>query len=132
MLAGGDAVWPQLDSAEELDTLMDISIRAGSSGKPDTRSQREQWQVVMPLLMQAIQQVAQLRGAAPGEVADKIEALVETTFERMGDRVDVSHYLPQHEGMAPRDGRGVSLPPLPASRAPSSPSAGDPAQPEVA
>ena len=133
MLAGGDAVWPQLDSVEELDTLMDISIRAGSSGKPDTRGQREQWQVVMPLLMQAIHQVAQLRGAAPGEVADKIEALVETTFERMGDRVDVSHYLPQHEGMAP--GMVGGAPPSPAPGVPGAippPSAGDPAQPEVA
>lgn len=97
-LAGPDAVWPQLDTLEELDDLVSVEIRAGSSGKPNTRAEREAWQVGLPMLQQAIQQVAQLRGSSPSEVADKIEALVEATFERAGDPVDVGRFIPQHEG----------------------------------
>lgn len=99
-LAGPDAIWPNLETPEELETLIDVDIRAGSSGKPNTRSEREAWQVVLPILQNAIAQVGQLRGSDPSEIADKVEALVETTFDVMGERVDISRYLPQHEGMA--------------------------------
>lgn len=98
-LAGPDAVWPDLDTPEELETLIDVDIRAGSSGKPNTRAEREAWQVVLPLLQNAITQVGQLRGSHPSEVADKLEALVEATFEKMGESVDISRFLPQNEDM---------------------------------
>lgn len=99
-LAGPDAVWPTLDTPEELESLIDVDIRAGTSGKPNTRAEREAWQVLLPVLTNAVQQVAQLRGSPPQEVADKIEALVEETMIRSGDpAADVSRYLPQGEGM---------------------------------
>lgn len=98
-LAGADAVWPQMETPEELETLVDVDIRAGSSGKPNTRAEREAWQTALPLIQQAAMQVGQLRGSSPSEVADKVEALIETTFERMGERVDIGRFLPQHEGM---------------------------------
>lgn len=97
-LAGADAVWPQMEALEELDDLVDVDIRAGSSGKPNTRAEREAWQAGLPLLQQAIMQVGQLRGSSPSEIADKIEALVEATFEKAGDPVDVGRFIPQHEG----------------------------------
>lgn len=125
-LAGPDAVWPTLDTPEELESLIDVDIRAGTSGRPNTRAEREAWQVLLPVLTNAVQQVAQLRGSPPQEVADKIEALVEETMIRSGDPgADVSRYLPQGEGAMQPAAPGPM--PVPAAPPPAAPTPAEPA-----
>lgn len=97
-LAGPDAVWPKLDTPDELESLMDVTIRAGSSGKPNTRADREAWAAVMPLLQSLIPIVGQMRQAQPSEIADSLENLVEETLKRSGDMLDVTKFMPQTEG----------------------------------
>ena len=97
-LAGPDAVWPKLDTPDELESLMDVTIRAGSSGKPITRADREAWAAVMPLLQSLIPVVGQMRRASEGEIADSLENLVDETLRRSGDSLDVTKFMPQTEG----------------------------------
>lgn len=101
-MAGPDAIWPQMEGPDDLEQLVDVDIRAGSSGKPNTRGEREAWSTVLPLIQSAQAQVGQLRGAGPSEIADKVEALIEETLNRTGDRLDVSRLLPQSEGQMPQ------------------------------
>ena len=93
-LAGPWAFWPEGMSIEDLGALVTVDIRAGSSGKPDTTRQRQAWATVMPVLQNAIMQVGQLRGSNPQDVADSIEALIEETLQRTGDRLDAARFLP--------------------------------------
>lgn len=93
-IAGPWAFWPEAMSVDELSTLVNVDIRAGSSGKPDTTAQREAWAAVMPILSESIVQVGQLRGSDPGDVADCIEELVAETLERTGDRLEAARFLP--------------------------------------
>lgn len=109
VLAGPDAVWPTLDTPEELEQLMDIDIRAGSTGKPNSRSEREAWNAAMPLITQAQNEIAQLRGASPSEVADGKEALVQKTFDVMGGKEDIGRYIPQNENMSMDGGMGAPM-----------------------
>lgn len=97
VLAGADAVWPTLDTPEELETLLDIDIRAGSSGKPNLRSERESWQIVMPQIAENIERVAMLRNSPPSEVADAYEGLVQKSLDVMGDKSDITTLIPQTE-----------------------------------
>lgn len=99
-IAGPDAFWPEQLTAEELSQLVNVEIRAGSSGKPNTSAEREAWAALLPLLQQSIQMIAQLRNSDPGEVADKLEELLRETATRAGDRLDVDRLVPQ-TGAAP-------------------------------
>lgn len=93
-IAGPWALWPAGMTIEDMGALVSVSIHAGSSGKPDTTAQRQAWSAILPSLQAAIQQVGQLRGSAPEEVANCIEALVIETINRTGDRIDANRFLP--------------------------------------
>lgn len=93
-IAGEWAFWPEGMTVEDLATLANIKIRAGSSGKPDTSADRQAWTNVLPVLESAIEKVAALRGSDPASVADCIEEVVATTLDRFGIRVDVGQFLP--------------------------------------
>lgn len=98
--AGPDAMWPEF-TKDEIYSLVSISIRGGSSGKPDTRAEREAWATIMPLIDKSITEIAQLMSnpmtAPMAEL--KIELLRETV-RRLDDRIDVTRFLPK-PGMVP-------------------------------
>lgn len=98
--AGAEAMWPEL-SKDEIYALVSIDIRGGSSGKPDTRAEREAWATILPMIDKSIAEIAQLQSnplTAP--LAElKIELLRETV-RRLDDRIDVERFLPQ-PGMVP-------------------------------
>mgnify|MGYP002780215444 CR=1 FL=1 len=122
-IAGPDAFWPEGVRAEELAMLVNVEIRAGSSGKPNTSAEREAWASLLPLLQQAIQMIGQLRASSPLDMADKFEALLRETAKRAGDRLDIDRLVPQAGASpmlgamtpglpgAPMEPAGVPLPP---------------------
>jgi hypothetical protein len=81
-------------SIEDLSALVNVRIRAGSSGKPNTTAERQAWAQTMPVVQAAIVQVGQLRGSSPDEIADCIEALVAETIRRSGDNLDPEQFMP--------------------------------------
>jgi len=93
--AGMGAVWPEL-SKDEIFTMLRISIRAGSSGKPNTASEREAWATLMPLISAEIKEIAGLMANPMTKpLADvKIELLKESV-RRLDDRIDVTRFLPK-------------------------------------
>lgn len=97
-IAGQAAVWPTNVGAEDLDSLVTVSIRAGTSGKPNTTAERQAWATTMPLLQTSIMQIGQLRGADNFEIADKLEQLAAITLQLSGSSLDIESLIPQ-EGM---------------------------------
>lgn len=95
-IAGEKALWlqPEEITPDTLDTLVNVDVKGGSSGKPDTLAEIEQWEKEMGVLVDAIQQIGTLRNSSPLDVADCLEAVVEETFTRYGDRVDLSRFIP--------------------------------------
>jgi hypothetical protein len=93
-IAGPFAFWPEAMSIEDLSALVNVRIRAGSSGKPNTTAERQAWAQTMPVVQAAIVQVGQLRGSSPDEIADCIEALVAETIRRSGDNLDPEQFMP--------------------------------------
>jgi hypothetical protein len=108
-IAGPYALWPEGIGIDDIDSLVTVDIRAGSSGKPDTARQRQAWATAMPLIQNAILQVGQLRQSTPADVADCVEELIGETLERMGDRLDPTRFLPS----AP-DATATATPAVPA------------------
>lgn len=100
-IAGPDAMWPPYEGALDLDQLVTIEIRAGSSGKPNTAAEREAWAAQLPIMQNAIMQIAQLRNSTPSDIADSLETLLQITADRSGDRdIDIAQIVPK-PGPAP-------------------------------
>ena len=99
-IAGPNAFWPTYEGAEDLKRLVDVDIRAGSTGKPNTRLEREAWGILLPQLQQQITMYAQLVGANPRDLAESIKKLARITAERAGDRIDIDGLFPPVPAMA--------------------------------
>lgn len=125
-IAGPDAMWPEYMGPDDVARMVNIEIRGGSSGKPNTSAERQAWGVMLPLLQQGIQQIGQLRGSSPAAIADSLEHLLRLTAEKSGDRIDIDQLIPVADGggqqaMAPPG------PPMPgAPPPPELPPGGDP------
>lgn len=117
-MAGQHAVWPQGMEKEKLEALLYVSIRAGSSGKPNTTAERNAWAALLPQLQAMIGQIGQAVGADPREMADKYTELLRETVLRTGDRIDVDRFLPMPSPQAQSvpvmpPPAGSDAPPLP-------------------
>jgi hypothetical protein len=93
-IVGPDAFWPEYSGAESLAEMVNVEIRAGSSGKPNTNRDKESWSGVLPFLQQQITAVGTLRQSTPEAIADSLERLTQITMEKYGERLDVSELLP--------------------------------------
>ena len=94
-IAGVEAFWPEGMAVEDIITLAEMEIKAGTTGKPDDESLRQSWSVLLPLvqtIMEKIQQ-SQLIGNLPLAVAYK--NLLAETFRRLDERIDIEKFIPQ-------------------------------------
>lgn len=116
-IAGPSAFWPPYLGPDDLSRWVNIEVRAGSSGKPDTAAQRQAWSTLLPILQASIEKIGALRGASPASVADAMEQLLRITAERSGERFDIDQLIPQGDGA------------MPAPAAPGQPAQGGPMPP---
>lgn len=113
-IAGPDAYWPEGLSSDELAALVNVEIRAGSSGKPNVQAERQAWSATMPVIQSSIMQIGQLRGSSPDDIANALEELVRETVNRSGDRLDIERFIPQAGGA----GAPMQPPAMPGAGAP--------------
>lgn len=94
-IAGPAVYWPAGMSLEDITSLVEVSISAGTTGKPRNMGDREAWGVIMPQIKEVIPIIAQLQAnpqTAP--VATALGELVKETMRRFGDESDLSRFLP--------------------------------------
>lgn len=95
-IAGPHAFWPAYEGPDkDALRLVTVEIVAGSSGKPNSAADKQNWSVLLPILQNGITTIAQLRGSLPTDVADAQERLLRLTAERLGERLDVDALLPK-------------------------------------
>ena len=127
-IAGPDAMWPEYMGPDDVARMVNIEIRGGSSGKPNTAAERQAWGVMLPLLQQGIVQIGQLRGSSPAAIADSLEHLLRLTAEKSGDRIDIDQLIPMADGASEQPVPVPGGQPMPgAPPPPEAPPGGDPA-----
>ena len=92
-IAGPHAFWPILNKQQLYDSVY-INIAAGSTGMPDTDAERMRWTELMPVIMQGIQFVQQLRQMGIPDQFNPYVQLLEETFKRFDERIDIAKFLP--------------------------------------
>lgn len=94
-IAGPGSFWIQLENVDMLRSMLQVDVRAGSSGKPDTAARREAWGVMVSQIKELVEIIGTLRQSTPVEVADCLERLLLETGERFGERIDMKQFIPQ-------------------------------------
>lgn len=84
--------WPQL-SREQVFDMVEMKIRAGTTGSPDKMEQQENWSKVLPVIQNLIMQIMQVQ--ASGQDAEPLTNLLRETLKRFDERLDVEQFIPK-------------------------------------
>jgi hypothetical protein len=79
--------------ADKIYNFCNVSVRAGSTGKPDELEDRSTWIELLPVLQGLAGQIAQ--GGAQGMNVSYLEEYLKETLERFGIDGDSSKFIPQ-------------------------------------
>lgn len=129
-IAGAAAYWPVGMSVDDLATMVEVDIEAGSTGKPNDEEDKQAWGVVLPVLKDAVIEINGAIAAGNIPMAKALSELVKLTLSVMGDTTDLSLILPEIPEMPPLGappaipGAGPMVPPG-APSAPLPPSASE-------
>ena len=95
-IVGEGAVWPELD-VETIFRKVRVSVRAGSTGKPNILKERESWAQIMPIINDTITQVMELRMQGQFDLANSKVELLKETLTRYDEKLDVDRFIPKQE-----------------------------------
>lgn len=118
-MAGKKAFWPGPDpehgreqgmSIEDLFTLVEITLEAGSTGKPRAATDQQAWATLLPLIKQTIAEIRQQLGSGDLASANANIELIKETMKRMGDETDPERFIPR---VPPPGSPGAGAPPPP-------------------
>lgn len=82
--------WPELTRDDVFD-MIEMTIRAGTTGAPDKVEQQEAWGKILPIIQGLVQQIVQLRAA--GADAEPFINLLKETVNRFDERLDVEQFI---------------------------------------
>ena len=109
-LAGAKAFWPEGLDIEDLFTLVEVNITAGTTGKPRQGADQQAWTTVLPLIRQYLGEIEQAVATGNTAMAKALTELIKETMLRLGDETDVDRFIPQ---TPPPGSPGAGAPPPP-------------------
>lgn len=97
-IVGEGASWPEEPDLEDIFRKIRVSVKAGTSGKPNLMKERESWAQVVPIINETMTQVAELRAAGQMDLAEAKIELLKETFARYDEKIDVDRFVPRAGG----------------------------------
>jgi len=93
-LAGPKAFWPTGMDPEDIITLVELEIEAGSTGKPDEENLRQSWSVLLPLVTQIMTQIQQAQFMGNLPMAEALKNVLRETMRRLDERINIDKFIP--------------------------------------
>lgn len=109
-IAGKKAFWPEGMSIDDLFTLVEIDIQAGSTGKPKQATDQQAWATLLPIIRELIGVVRQALASGDLTTANVNIELIKTTMKILGDDEDPERLIPR---IPPPGSKGSGAPPPP-------------------
>jgi len=100
--------WPQL-TKDQVFEMVQLQIRAGTTGAPDKLEQQENWSRALPIIQGLVTQILQVR--AQGMDAEPLVNLLRESLKRFDERLDVEQFIPK----APQQMQMPAIPGMPAT-----------------
>jgi hypothetical protein len=109
---GAESVWPELDK-KTLFNMVNITIRAGSTAKPNKMRERDQWIQLLPEVQKAIETLIAAKQTGNKQLEDVTINLLDETFKRFDEKLDVKAMLGliDDEGNELENGQQEEIPP---------------------
>jgi hypothetical protein len=89
---GPESVWPTLTKKELFD-MVNISIRAGSTSRPNKMRERDQWLQLMPIIQETMEKVMLAQAQGQAQVAEPMTALLDETLRRFDEKLSAKEIL---------------------------------------
>lgn len=89
---GTDAVWPELNK-KQLFEMINISIRAGSTSRPNKMRERDQWIQLLPQIQQTLEKVMMFKAQGQLELIEPTIRLLDETLKRFDEKLDAKELL---------------------------------------
>lgn len=110
-MAGPKAFWPHGMAIEDLFTMVEVQIEAGTTGKPAAPTDQQSWATLLPIIREMIAEIRQQLGAGDDASANANIELIKETMKRLGDETDPDRFIPK---VPPPGSPGAgSMPPPP-------------------
>jgi hypothetical protein len=110
-MAGPKAFWPFGMSIDDIETMVEVSIVAGTSGKPRAQTDQQAWATILPLIQKLIGEIEQALAQGNSAMASALTELIKETMIRMGDESDPSRFIPKVPPPG-SPGAGATPPPI--------------------
>ena len=109
-IAGEGAAWPELSKKETFE-MVELSVRVGSSGKPNAAQELEKWIKMLPEFRESLMTIAELQESGKDHQAEVMTKLLRETIERFEERIDLDALLPakKEEGPDPEKEEALRL-----------------------
>jgi hypothetical protein len=103
-ICGMAAFWPENMAVDDLLNMVEIEIKAGTTGKPSKAADRDSWGVILPLVQQLMREIqeATIMGNLP--LAEALSNLLRESMTRMDDEIDPEQFIPQVPELPPIQG----------------------------
>lgn len=109
-MAGKKAFWPEGMDIDDLQTMVEVKIEAGTTGKPRNQVDQQAWATLLPMIRDMINQIRQALAAGDMATANVLIELIKETMKRLGDETDPDRFIPR----VPAPGTpGAGAPPPP-------------------
>ncbi len=96
---GEESIWPELDK-KTLFSMVNITIRAGSTAKPNKMRERDQWIQILPEIQKAIETLIAAKQTGNTQLEEVTINLLDETLKRFDEKIDVKAML----GLVDEDG----------------------------
>lgn len=110
-IAGVKAFWPYGMSIEDLFTMAEVSIQAGTTGKPKAPADQQVWATLLPIIKQTIVELRQALANGDTATVQVLTELIKETMKRLGDETDPDRFIPKAPAPG-TPGAGIAPPPV--------------------
>lgn len=92
-LAGPFAFWPEGMDVEDILTLVEIEIMAGTTGKPRAKADKETWATLLPLILDMYAKMQLAFGMGDMPAVETYKNIINETIKRLDDRLSIDDII---------------------------------------
>lgn len=94
-IAGAKAFWPENMAVDDLLDMVEISIEAGTTGKPNEDADKEAWGVILSQLTNLQMQIRQAQVMGDIPLVNAMSEMLRETMSVLGVTTDPNRFIPQ-------------------------------------
>lgn len=92
-MAGPFAFWPEGMDVEDILTLVEVEVEAGTTGKPRAQADKEAWATLLPLILEMIPQIRLAESMGDTGLSETLKNILRETLKRLDDRMTLESIL---------------------------------------